>query len=266
MNTPSMQDLLEAGVHFGHQVRRWNPKMKPYIYGEKDGVHIIDLAKTVEGLAAACEFFKKVGETGETVLYVGTKRQAQEIIKAEAQRAGALYVASRWIGGLLTNFEIVAKNIKKLLDLESQRESGGWDGYTKKERVLLSREIEKLDDLYGGLRDLGKLPAAIFIVDIHKEISAAKEAAKKGIPVAAICDTNVDPGLVDYPIAANDDAIKSIEVITKAVTDSYMEGKAVFERKQAKRPATTEGTEAKAATTEDTEKTENTEAKEGGSK
>ncbi len=229
-----MQELLEAGVHFGHQVRRWNPKMKRYIYGDKDGVHIIDLAKSVEGLEAAADFARKIGETGGVMVMVGTKRQAQEIIKAEAEAAGAMYIINKWIGGLFTNFEVVFKNLKKLNDWRTQKETDAWAEFTKKEQVLMSRELVKLENVYGGISDLKTVPAVLFIVDVHKEINAVREGIKKEIPIIAICDTNVDPTLVDYPIAGNDDAIKSIEIITHAIGQAYKEGKETGAKRAAK--------------------------------
>lgn len=249
MQIPSMQDLLEAGVHFGHQVRRWNPKMKPYIFTAREGVHVIDLEKTHQKLQEACEFVKKVGEDSGTIIFLASKKQARAIGEAEAKRAGAHYVIERWVGGLLTNWEQTEKNIKKLSDLKAKKEEGAFAERTKKENLLIDREIAKLERLYGGLAGLEKLPDAIYIVDVKKEENAAREAVKKGIPVVAIADTNVDLDLVNFPIPGNDDAIKSITIITAAIADAYLEGRKIYEKKSAKekielvgaKPATAEG-------------------------
>lgn len=234
MQVPSMQDLLEAGVHFGHQVRRWNPKMKPYIFGARDGVHVIDLAFTVEKLEEACEFVKKIGEENKILVLVGSKKQARSIIVEEAERSGALYIAERWIGGLLTNFEQTTKNLKKLRDLKGKRESGELKDRTKKEQLLIDREIAKLERFYGGVENLEKLPDAIFIIDVRREENACREAVRKNIPVVAICDTNADTSVVNYPIPGNDDAIKAIKIVTEAIASAYLEGKQIFDKKSAK--------------------------------
>src|SRR3989344_4567435 len=223
---PTMQQLFEAGVHFGHQVRRWNPKMHEYIYGAKDGVHILDLAKTVEAMEKACDFVTQLAKDGKTILFLGTKKQAQDIIVEEAKRAGAYYISERWVGGLITNFDKVYQNIKRLTDLKSQKEKGEWDNkFTKKEQLLFDRQIEKLTRIYGGVETMDKLPDAIFIVDVKKEINATLESTKRNIPIIAICDTNADLSLVDYPIPGNDDAIKAIRIVTAAVADAYLKGK-----------------------------------------
>lgn len=226
---PSMKDLLEAGVHFGHQVRRWHPSMKPFIFGSKDGVHIIDLAQTVSNLEVAYNFVKDLSSKRGKVIFLATKRQAREIIKKEAEEAGALYIIERWIGGLITNFEEVSKNIKKMIDLEEKRKNEEeMKIYTKKEAVLMDREIARLERLYGGLRTLDKLPDAVFIVDVKREETAAKEAKKRGVPVLAIADTNANLDLIDYPIPGNDDSIKSIRIITQTIADAVSEGKAIY--------------------------------------
>jgi len=231
---PSMEQLLEAGVHFGHQVRRWNPKMSVYIFGAREGVHVIDLGKTVEKLTEACDFVKKLGENGGTLVFLGSKKQARSIIIEEAERCGAMYIAERWIGGLVTNFEQTSKNIKKLRDLKSKKEAGEFKDRTKREQLLVDREIAKLTRFYGGVESLEKLPGAIFVVDVRREENACREAAKKGVPVVAICDTNADLFLVDYPIPGNDDAIKAIKIITGAIADSYLEGRQKYEKKSDK--------------------------------
>ena len=244
---PSMQDLLEAGVHFGHQVRRWNPKMRPFIFGEREGVHVIDLEKTFNKLREACEFVKKLGESGGIILFLASKKQARAIVVEEATRCGAKHITERWIGGLLTNWEQTSKNIKKLADLKTKKEAGEFKERTKKENLLIDREIAKLERLYGGLEGLTTLPDAIYIVDVRKEENAAREAQKKSVPVVAIADTNVNVDLVNYPIPGNDDAIKAIKIITGAISDSYLEGKQTFSKKSAKEAARAQKADAKEA-------------------
>jgi len=232
MEIPKMRELLEAGVHFGHQVKRWNPKMAGYIFAARDGIHVLDLAITVSELQKACEFLKNVASDSGKVVFLGTKRQAQPIIVEEAQRVGAMYVVNRWIGGLLTNFESVSKRIERMEDLEAKRERGEFGDLTKKEQLLIDREIEKLNRLYGGVRGLRKLPDALFVVDVKKEINAVREAKKREVPVVAICDTNADPDFVDFPIPGNDDAIKSIKILVGAAADAVLEGKGVWEKRK----------------------------------
>ncbi|MDP2632887.1 MAG: 30S ribosomal protein S2 [Candidatus Curtissbacteria bacterium] len=231
MNIPSMQDLLEAGVHFGHQVRRWNPKMRQYIFTAREGVHVIDLEKTFAKLTEACDFVKSVGESGGVIIFLASKKQARSIIAEEATRVGAKYVVERWIGGLLTNWDLTSKNIKKLIDLKAKKEAGDFKERTKKENLLIDREIAKLQRLYGGVEGLEKLPDAMFIVDVRKEENACREAMNKEVPVVAICDTNANLDLVNYPIPGNDDAIKAIKIITEAVANAYLEGLQIFEKK-----------------------------------
>ncbi|HSX19435.1 MAG TPA: 30S ribosomal protein S2 [Candidatus Saccharimonadales bacterium] len=244
---PSMQDLLEAGVHFGHQVRRWNPKMRQYIFGEREGVHVIDLEQTFNKLQEAVDFVTKVGESGGVIIFLASKKQAKSIIVEEAQRSGAKYVVERWIGGLLTNWDLTSKNIKKLADLKSKKEAGEFKERTKKENLLIDRDIAKLERLYGGVWDLVKLPEALFVVDVRKEENACREAKKKGIPVVAICDTNANLDLVDYAIPGNDDALKAIKIITAAIADAYMEGKAAYGKRVVKENAEKEKVAAKEA-------------------
>jgi small subunit ribosomal protein S2 len=220
-----LKDLLEAGSHFGHQVRRWNPGMKQYIYGERDGVHIFDLAKSKAGLEAAAEFARSTVANGGVILYVGTKRQASEVIKSEAIRAGMPYLSQRWMAGLLTNFGQLSKSVRRMIDLKDKREKGELKKYTKKEQLLLSREIEKLEKFFGGVVSMDKIPAAMFVVDTHREDVAVREANKVNIPVLGMVDSNGDPTKVDYVIPVNDDAAKSIELIVKVITDSIIEGK-----------------------------------------
>lgn len=229
-----MQELLEAGVHFGHQVRRWNPKMTPFIFTARSGVHVIDLGLTVEKLQDACDFVKKLAANDGKIIFVASKRQARSIITGEANRVGAHFATERWIGGLLTNWETASKNIKQLIDLKSKKEAGEFKSLTKKENLLIDRKIAKLQRFYGGVETLDKLPDALYVVDVRKEESACREAQKKSIPVVAICDTNANLSLVNYPIPGNDDAIKAISIITKTIADAYLEGRKEFEKKSAK--------------------------------
>lgn len=244
-NIPSMQELLEAGVHFGHQVRRWNPKMQPFIFGARDNVHVVDLAKTVERLEEACEFVKKLGEAGGILVFAGSKKQARPIIVEEANRAGAMYIAERWIGGLLTNFEQTSRNLKKLRDLKTKKEAGEFKTRTKKEQLLIDREIAKLERFYGGVENLQKMPDALFVIDVRREENACREAVRKGVPVVAICDTNADVNLVTYPIPGNDDAIKAIKIITETVADAYLAGRQNYQKKSEKEKIEADVKEAK---------------------
>lgn len=222
---PSLQELLEAGVHFGHQVRRGHPRMRPYIYGARDGVHIIDLTKSEALLKEACEFVYNLGKEGKTILFVGTKKQARPIIEELAKKLAAPYLCERWIGGFLTNFEEIDKNIKKLKDLKEQKARGELEKYTKKEQLLLDRKIQKLEKDYQGVMDLVALPDAIFITDAVSENIAVREAGRMKIKVVAIADSNCDSSQIDYPIPGNDDAIKSIKILVMAVAASFEEGK-----------------------------------------
>ncbi|MBI4038092.1 30S ribosomal protein S2 [Candidatus Daviesbacteria bacterium] len=224
MQIPSPQQLLEAGVHFGHKVSRGHPRMKPFIYGARDGVAIIDLTLSERYLREACEYVRDLGRRGGTLLFVGTKKQAQEPTKELAQKLGAPYLTSRWIGGFLTNFEEIAKNIKRLKELTEAKERGELAKYTKKEQLLISRTIQKLTQDYGGVLDLEKTPDAIFVVDGARDVTSLKEAQRKGVMVVAIADSNCDPSLMDYPIPGNDDAIKSIKIILETIALAYEEG------------------------------------------
>lgn len=226
-----IEDLLLAGSHFGHLTRRWNPKMKKYIFMERNGIHIIDLKKTREMLQDACNSVSKITADGKKLLFVGTKKQAKQIIRDEAERCGAFYVSERWLGGMLTNFNTVRKSIKKLTTLQKMEEDGTIDRFVKKERLIMGREKDKLDKVLSGIVNMTKLPGAIFLVDVKKEHIAIEEARKLNIPVYAIVDTNCDPDLIDYAIPANDDAVKSIEVITRAIADAVVEGQAVAKQK-----------------------------------
>lgn len=221
----SLEQLLEAGVHFGHQTRRWNPRMAPYIYGDRDGVHIFDLAKTREAIIEAMEAVSEVIARGGVILFVGTKRQAKDIVRDAAVKVDMPYVTQRWMGGTLTNFEQIRKSLKKLEDLKEKRKTGALDTFTKKERLLVDRDIARLEKLFGGLATLKKVPQMLFIVDTHKEISTLREANRLSIPVVGITDTNSDPTDVDYPIPGNDDAVKSILIITDCIVAAVEEGK-----------------------------------------
>ena len=219
-----LADLLSAGSHFGHLTRRWNPKMKPFIFMERNGIHIIDLKKTQELLAAACDAVAQVVGEGKRILFVGTKKQASQVIQEEALRCRQFYVSERWLGGMLTNFTTIRKSVKRLTNIEKMETDGTYDKITKKEALVLDREKEKLHSVLSGVVEMTRLPGALFVVDIKKEEIAVKEARRLGIPVFAIVDTNCDPTTVDFPIPANDDAIKSIQTITKMFADAIVEG------------------------------------------
>ena len=225
MSVVSMKQLLEAGVHFGHQTRRWNPKMAPYIFTERNGIYIIDLQKTVVKLDEAYNFVKEVSAEGKNVLFVGTKKQAMESVKDEATRAGAYYVNARWLGGMLTNFTTIRRRIGRLKQLRAMEEDGTFDLLPKKEVIKLNLEIEKLEKFLGGIKEMTQMPGALFIVDPRKEKIAVAEAKKLGIPIVAIVDTNCDPDDVDYVIPGNDDAIRAVKLIAGAMADAIIEGK-----------------------------------------
>ena len=225
MSVISMKQLLEAGVHFGHQTRRWNPKMAEYIYTERNGIYIINLQKTVKKIVEAYDFIKEVAANGDDILFVGTKKQAQDSIKEEAQRVGMYYVNARWLGGMLTNFKTIKKRIERLNQLNKMQEDGTFDLLPKKEVAKLKLEIEKLDKYLGGIKDMKKLPGAMFIVDPRKEKIAVAEAKKLGIPVVAIVDTNCDPEEVDYVIPGNDDAIRAVKLIASTMANAIIEGR-----------------------------------------
>jgi small subunit ribosomal protein S2 len=219
-----LADLLNAGAHFGHLTRRWNPKMKPFIFMERNGIHIIDLKKTQELLEVACQAISHIVGDGRRILFVGTKKQASQVIEEEAKRCNQFYVSQRWLGGMLTNFTTIRKSVKRLTNIEKMETDGTYDKITKKEILVLDREKEKLQGVLSGVVEMTRLPGALFIVDIKKEEIAVLEARRLGIPVFAIVDTNCDPTRVDYPIPANDDAIKSIQTILKIVCDAALEG------------------------------------------
>ena len=224
-NVISMKQLLEAGVHFGHQTRRWNPKMAEYIFTERNGIYIIDLQKTVKKVEEAYDFIREVAANGDDVLFVGTKKQAQDSIKEEAQRVGMYYVNARWLGGMLTNFKTIKKRIERLEQLTQMQENGTFDLLPKKEVSKLLGEMEKLEKYLGGIKDMKKLPGAMFVVDPRKEKIAIAEAKKLGIPVVAIVDTNCDPEEVDYVIPGNDDAIRAVKLIAGAMANAIIEGR-----------------------------------------
>ena len=225
MSVISMKQLLEAGVHFGHQTRRWNPKMSRFIFTERNGIYIIDLQKTVKKVEEAYKFVKEVAETGKPILFVGTKKQAQEAIKEEAERCGMFFVNERWLGGMLTNHQTIQTRIKKLRELEKMEEEGVFNVLPKKEVIKLNAEKEKLEKYLGGIKDMPELPGAIFVVDPRKENIAIQEAHRLGIPVVGIVDTNCDPDELDFPIPGNDDAIRAVKLITGAMATAVIEGR-----------------------------------------
>ena len=224
-NIVSMKGLLEAGVHFGHQTRRWNPKMAPYIFTERNGIYIIDLAKTGKKMEEAYNFVRQLAEDGQTILFVGTKKQAQEAIREEAQRCGQYYVNARWLGGMMTNFKTMRTRVDRLNQLKTMQTDGTFDMLPKKEVMKHMGEIAKLEKYLGGVTEMKKLPGALFIVDTRKERNAIAEAHKLGIPVVAIADTNCDPDEIDYVIPGNDDAIRAIKLISSIMANAVLEGK-----------------------------------------
>jgi len=225
MVDPQVKDLLEAGVHFGHQTRRWNPKMKPFIFAARNGIYIIDLQKTLNALIQAKKKVKETVERGRSILFVGTKKQAKVVIKDEALRCGGYYVTERWLCGMLTNFNTIKNSIKKLKDVEKMRSDGTLEKFTKKERATIENDAEKLQKVLGGIKEMIHLPGLVIVVDAHKEQIAVAEASRLGIPIIGILDTNADPDLIDFPIAANDDAIKSIRVLIRSLVESALEAK-----------------------------------------
>jgi small subunit ribosomal protein S2 len=218
------KDLLDAGVHFGHLKKKWNPKMAPYIFMERNGIHIIDLKKTMRMLDEASRVAKQLAISGRKILFVATKKQAKEIVEREARRVNMPFVTERWLGGMLTNFATIRRSIKRMNQIEKMAASDAWNNINKKERLMLMREKEKLNRVIGGIADLNRLPSALFVIDIYKEHIAIAEARKLNIPTIAMVDTNSDPNLVDFPIPANDDAAKSIELVMRTITDAIAEG------------------------------------------
>lgn len=225
MAVVSMKQLLESGVHFGHQTRRWNPKVKPYIFTERNGVYIIDLQKTVRGLEKAYDFVRSLAAEGGSVLFVGTKRQAQETIREEAERSGQFYVNQRWLGGMMTNFPTIRRRVVRMLELRKYDEDNVWETFSKKETAVLRKEQAKLEKYLAGIADMRTPPDALFLIDPRREENAVAEARKLGIPVVSIVDTNCDPEVIDYPIPGNDDAIRAIKLITGLIANAVIEGR-----------------------------------------
>ncbi|MEW6049561.1 MAG: 30S ribosomal protein S2 [Candidatus Zixiibacteriota bacterium] len=223
MITPKIKEFLEAGVHFGHQTRRWNPKMKPFIFAARNGIYIIDLQKTINALEQAKKKVREIVSGGKSILFVGTKKQAREVIMELVPRCGGFYVTERWLGGMLTNFATIKNSIKKLKDIERMREDGTYEKFTKKERAGMDNEAAKLTKVLAGIKEMNFLPGLVIVVDARKEKIGVSEARKLGIPIIAILDTNADPDPIDFPIAANDDAIKSIRIILKELVDTAVE-------------------------------------------
>jgi small subunit ribosomal protein S2 len=243
MTTIGVKELLEAGVHFGHQTRRWNPKMKPFIFDARNGIHIIDLSKSAQQLNAACEFLASVVRKGGQILFVGTKKQAQETIKDAAKTCGQLYATERWLGGTLTNFGTVKKSIARMKAIEKMETDGSINDYVKQEQSMIRREHARQFKYFDGIRSMDKYPAAMFVVDVKREHNAVAEARRLKIPLVAIVDTNCDPDLVDYPIAGNDDAIRSVRIILSAIVQAVGEAKAEYESKRARGNKPAEPTE-----------------------
>ncbi len=233
--TIGVKELLESGVHFGHQTKRWNPKMKPFIFDARNGIHIIDLSKTEAQLNAALNFLANTVRKGGKVLFVGTKKQAQQTVKETAKEVGQMFVTERWLGGTLTNYTTVKTSIKRLKEIEKMEADGSISDYVKQEQAVIRREGARLNKYFDGLRDLDKMPAAMFVVDVKREHNAVAEARKLKIPVVALVDTNSDPDLADYPIAANDDAIRSVRLILQAVSQTITQARAEFESKKSRR-------------------------------
>src|SRR3954468_8579468 len=231
MPAVTMRELLESGVHFGHQTRRWNPKMKPYVFGARNGIYIIDLQKTVDQTRAACAFAASVTAEGKKVLFVGTKKQAKEVVEEEAKRSGMYYVTNRWLGGMLTNYQTVKASIDRLKKIEGLKNSPEWNEVPKKEQSKYDRELDKLQKSLGGIQDMKKLPGAIFVIDTEKEHIAVKEAKKLGIPTIAVVDTNCDPSNINYVIPGNDEAIRSIRLFARLISESCLEGAKTYQEK-----------------------------------
>jgi small subunit ribosomal protein S2 len=228
----TMKQLLEAGVHFGHQTKRWNPKMKEYIFGERNGIYIIDLQKSLKLFKNAVQFVQELGAHGKTILFLGTKRQAQEAIQEEAQRCGMYYVNQRWLGGLLTNFVTIQKSIKRFRELEAMRTNGQYELFSKKEVARYERERKKLEKNLSGIKEMANLPDGLFVIDTKRESIAIQEARKLGIPIIGVADTNCDPDEIDYIIPGNDDALRAIRLIAGTIAQAYLDGKAVYEAQQ----------------------------------
>lgn len=230
----TIKQLLEAGVHFGHQTKRWNPKMKSHIYGSRNGVHIIDLQKALPYISAAYDQMAALGSQGKSILIIGTKKQVNPIVKEESERCGMPYVNERWLGGMITNFSTIKISIQRLKELEALKESDEFSKFTKKEMARMEKEILKLQKVINGIRNMERIPDAVFIVDIHHEIIAAREARRLGIPIIGIADTNADPDMADYLIPANDDAIRAVKLILGTMADAVIEGKKIYDEKTGK--------------------------------
>ena len=228
MSVVTMKELLESGVHFGHQVKRWNPKMKKFIFGERNGIHIVDLQKTLKGIEEAYNYVRAVASSGSSILFVGTKKQAQDAIAEESRRSGAYYVNNRWLGGMLTNFTTVRKSIERLKKIEAMKEDGTFGALTKKEVASLEKEREKLEKNLSGIKDMNGLPGAVFIIDPKKERIAVAEARRLSIPIVAIVDSNCDPDEIDYVIPGNDDAIRAVKLISSKMAEAIIEGKGAY--------------------------------------
>lgn len=271
MSSITMKELLEAGVHFGHQTKRWNPKMREYIFGERNGIYIVDLQKTLKLFREALKFATQLGVEGKKILFIGTKRQAQEVIAEEAQRSGMFYVNQRWLGGLLTNFVTIQKSIARLRELTSMMEEGGFEDLSKKELSRLDKERKRLDKNLRGILDMGGLPDAVFVVDANREEIAVHEARKLGIPIIGIVDTNCDPDVVDYVIPGNDDALRAIKLFTSRIADAVMAGREMSKPAtqeldqtpddESGSPVKSDKTEKNASATVAADKTESTEPK-----
>lgn len=227
----TMKELLESGVHFGHQTNHWNPKMKPYVFGARNGIYIIDLQKTVESLRSACDFLSKTTAEGKKVVFVGTKKQAKDVIEAEATRAGMYFVSNRWLGGMLTNFQTVRASIDRLKKLEALKISDGWSDLTKKEQASVDRDLEKLRKSLGGIQEMKKLPGAIVIIDTSKEHIAIREAERLSIPTVAVVDTNCDPTGINYVVPGNDDAVRSVSLFARILADACLEGTKIHQER-----------------------------------
>lgn len=243
-NAQAMKQLLEAGVHFGHQTRRWNPKMRPFIFRAHNGIHILDLQQTVQRLNEATKFITSLTANGDYILFVGTKKQAQESIRDEAERSGQFFVNHRWLGGMLTNFQTIQLRIRYMKDLEARRDNGEFDRLPKKEAQHLSDELDRLNSTLGGIRNMRRLPAAIFVVDTRKEHTAVLEARRLEIPVIALADTNCDPDEMDYPIPSNDDAIRAVRLLCQKVADAALDGRRQYESQRERAEGTTRATAA----------------------
>ncbi len=232
MATALVRQLLDAGVHFGHQTKRWNPKMKQFIFGSRSGIYIIDLEKTEQHLKAACDFLEDTAAKGQAILFVGTKKQAQPILEAEAKRAQMPYVVNRWLGGTMTNFQTIKRNIDRLRELRKQKEDGFFERISKKDAGRLTRQLERLEEHFAGLAEMDRVPGCLFIVDTKREQIAVQEANRLNIPIVAICDTNADPDRIAHPIPGNDDAIRSIRLIVSLATESVIAGRRRFATQQ----------------------------------